>query len=61
MGWNMDFGYKEGERYKIVNPELNDHNKMFTVIKVEVIACIISLMENLQSMYFILVRFLKVI
>lgn len=31
----MDFGYKEGERYKIVNPELNDHNKMFTVIKVE--------------------------
>lgn len=27
MGWNMDFGYKEGERYKIVNPELNDHNK----------------------------------
>ena len=30
----MDFGYKEGERYKIVNPELNDHNKMFTVIKV---------------------------
>lgn len=35
MGWNMDFGYKEGERYKIVNPELNDHNKMFTVIKVE--------------------------
>ena len=57
----MDFGYKEGERYKIVNPELNDHNKMFTVIKVEDIACIISLMENLQSMYFILVRFLKVI
>ena len=35
MGWNMDFGYKEGERYKIVNPELNDHNKMFSVIKVE--------------------------
>lgn len=35
MGWNMDFGYKEGERHKIVNPELNDHNKMFTVIKVE--------------------------
>lgn len=24
MGWNMDFGYKEGERYKIVNPELNE-------------------------------------
>lgn len=33
--WNMDFGYREGERYKIVNPEWNNHNKMFTVTKVE--------------------------
>ena len=31
----MDFGYKEGERYKIVNPELNDHNKIFKLKKVE--------------------------
>lgn len=31
----MDYGYKEGERYKIVNSEWNNHNKMFTVIKVE--------------------------
>ena len=35
MGWNMDFGYKEGERYKIVNPEIKRSQQNVYGYKVE--------------------------
>ena len=31
----MEYSYKEGDRYKIFNPDLDEHNKMFTIMKVE--------------------------